>query len=188
MANKLSTVLATLPFYSSVAATTKTFASTFDTVASGTFFWGKPRSAATPSAFRYFVSNIIFIRSQKKMTRIYANWVVASMQNMKTVWNSIKVKFVAIPMYGYGLVVDAKLPIRLGLSAKGFSLPNPATFSLSNFFPESIFRSSKIGIAMTSISVIMGEAIAKASYFFSAIFNDTYFVHKRIVAQHLGVI
>lgn len=101
-------------------------------MATRAFFRYKFWSAATPTPLAHFIFNIILISPKKKMIRVYANRIVALMQNMERFIKFPVFKLVTDPMRRSIFAFQPELSILLSFPASSFAEPSP-TF-IGSFF------------------------------------------------------
>lgn len=140
-------------------------------------------SSSSPATLRHLIPDIIFISTKEQMLRIYANRVVAVMQNVKGFIEVAVSKFVTIAMNSMSPIVNTKLAIASTLTTSGFPLPLPTLFRATflDVSPKPVFCSAVQGVTMSNKVGIVFRAVAQTPSLFVALVDSAF--HTLIVAQ-----
>lgn len=87
---------------------------------------GELRSPTLPSALRHFISDIIDIRSKKKVFGVHTNWIIAPVQYVKSFIKIIVNKLKGNSMGSGIFSFKPKLTIRKRLATTALPKPGPA--------------------------------------------------------------
>ena len=94
------------------------------------------------SPFFYCVGNIFRISSNKKVFRIYARWIIASMQNMKSFFYKSIMNFPRDAMSAFWSIGYSV--VNLTISMKFRTCPYPTFVGLFYFFKKTFFKGGSI--------------------------------------------
>jgi hypothetical protein len=82
-------------------------------------------ASALPATLRHLVSDVVSVRPNKEVVRVYADRVVAFVQNVQRLWDRAIGEFVTDSMWRGALAVEPELPVGGRFAASGLAKPRP---------------------------------------------------------------